>query len=77
MEVSDQLPTPAAFLRGRIPEYSLIRRMVGLQTGIERCGEEKNLLLLPEIEPRAFRPSLDAIPSYPDSYGLRIYTSVL
>jgi hypothetical protein len=44
MEVSGQLHATATLPRGKNPVYPLVRSRSG------RCGEEKNLLLLPVIE---------------------------
>ena len=38
------------------PQCSLYRRLSGPQCMSRRLGEEKNLLLLPEFEPRTFQP---------------------
>jgi hypothetical protein len=38
--------------QGKSPRYPLCRRLGGSKSRSRRCGEEKNLLPLPEIEPR-------------------------
>jgi hypothetical protein len=42
--------------RGENPRYPLGRRLGGPQSQSGRCGEKKNLLLLPGIELRFFSP---------------------
>jgi hypothetical protein len=52
MEMSGQLHVPAALLQAKTSRYPLDRKLDGPQRRSGRCGEEKNLLHLPGIEPR-------------------------
>jgi hypothetical protein len=63
MAVSGQLHAPASFLRGNSPQYPVDIRLGGPQRRSERRGEEENLLLLPEIEPRPSSPQPVTIPT--------------
>jgi hypothetical protein len=66
MEVSGELHAPAGLPPGKRPRYALVKRLDGPQRRSGRCGEEKNLLLLPGIEPQFIcRPdcSIDALPT--------------
>jgi hypothetical protein len=60
--------------RGNRPRYSLDGRLCGLQGRSGLCGDEKNLLLLPAIEPwpPACSPSLYRL-IYPGSHFLDAY----
>jgi hypothetical protein len=51
MEVSAQIHASAALLPGKEPLYLLDKRLGGPQGRFGRCGENKNLFLLPGIEP--------------------------
>jgi hypothetical protein len=50
--VSCKHHAPAAYTRGESLRYQLGRRLGGPQSRYGRCGEERNLLLRPGIEPR-------------------------
>jgi hypothetical protein len=52
MEGSDQLYAPAASSLRKEPWYSPKRRHFGLQNKSEGFVEDKNILPVPEIEPR-------------------------
>jgi hypothetical protein len=54
MEVCNQLHVPAALPPANSPWYPLDRRLDGAKGLPGRCGEDKNLLPLPEIEPLRF-----------------------
>jgi hypothetical protein len=56
MEVSSQLHAPAALPSGIKPLYPLDRRLGGPQSWFGLDGDDKNLLPLPDIEPRSFSP---------------------
>jgi hypothetical protein len=51
MEANGQLHTPAALPLKKQPRYPLYRGLVGPQIRSGNYGEEKNLMLLPTIEP--------------------------
>jgi hypothetical protein len=52
MKVNGQLLRPGCFISEKSPWYPLDRRLGGPQSRSGRCGEEKNLLPLPGIEPQ-------------------------
>jgi hypothetical protein len=58
MEVSGQLHAPAALLPGKGVQYPLCKKkkLGELPNRSGRCGKEKNLLPLLEIEPRPSSP---------------------
>jgi hypothetical protein len=58
MELSGQLHAPATVPLKKEPQYPLDRRLGGPQSQSAHCGNEKNLLALPEFEPRPSNPSL-------------------
>jgi hypothetical protein len=53
MEVVGQLHDPATLPPVKVHPVPLTRRLGGSQSWSGCCGVEKNLLLLPEIEPRS------------------------
>jgi hypothetical protein len=51
--VRGQLQAPVALtLEGKRPQYPMVRTVGGFRSRSVRCGVQKNLLFLPEIEPR-------------------------
>jgi hypothetical protein len=63
MGTSGQLQVPAAFPLGKSPLYPLYRRLGGSQCPSGQREFEKNVLPLPEIEPRPSSPQPVAIPT--------------
>jgi hypothetical protein len=51
MEVSSQHHAPDRFTPWKEPRYPFNRRLGGSQCRSGRCGEEKNLLFLPDWNP--------------------------
>jgi hypothetical protein len=51
MEVNGQLHAPVPLPRGNISQYPFNKSLDGPQSWSEIYGENKNLFLLPEIEP--------------------------
>jgi hypothetical protein len=49
------------YSRGNVPRYPFDKRLVGPQRRSGLCGEQKNFLPLPGIEPQPFSPQLLAI----------------
>jgi hypothetical protein len=56
MDVSGQLHAPADFPQGKIPWYTLDRRLGEPQSRSELGGEEKNSQPLPGLEPPIIQP---------------------
>jgi hypothetical protein len=52
MEVSCHIHAPVTLPQGNCPQYPLYRRLGGLQSWSECCGEEKNSQSLSGIEPQ-------------------------
>jgi hypothetical protein len=47
-----QIHAPATLRWGQDPKYKMGSRLVGRKSRYERCGEERNLVILPGIEPQ-------------------------
>jgi hypothetical protein len=58
MAVNGQVYDPAALPQWKYTSVPVDRRLGGPQSRSRRCGIEKNLFPLPEIEPRLSSPSL-------------------
>jgi hypothetical protein len=74
LDTRGQLQTPAALPLGKSPLYSIYRRLGGSQCPSGQCEFEKNVLALPEIEPRPSNSPLYRL-SYPSSFSYYTYTS--
>jgi hypothetical protein len=62
MENSVQLHASAGFPQGNSTQYPFYRMLDGTQSRFWRCEEEKNLLSLPEMEPRLLgRPTRNPV----------------
>jgi hypothetical protein len=61
MEVSGQFHASAALFPGKSQGYPLDRKLDGPQSRSGRCGEEKNLFPLPEIEPSLMARPADGL----------------
>jgi hypothetical protein len=78
MEVSGQLQAPAAVLPDRkSPQCPLDRKVDGAHSRTKRRGVEKNLFLLPGIEPRSSSQQPIAIPTELPHLWLRLPSSLL
>jgi hypothetical protein len=54
MEIVVSFTPQPLYSQGKGPQYALDRRVGGLQIQSGPCGEEKNLLFLPRIEPQMY-----------------------